>query len=230
MFDQKRILAVIPARGGSKGVPRKNIRLAGGKPLIAWVIEAARNSRYIDKLVLSSDDAEIIGIAEKLGCDVPFVRPPELARDDSPTSDSIIHALNELPGYDYVMVLQPTSPLTSTEDIDESIATCIYSKNKALVSVAEPEKSPYWMFRMGQDKKLEPVFDQKYLKMRRQDLPPVYLPTGSIYMAETEWYLEHQSFYSDSTVGYIISAERILDIDTEKDFKLFELIRQEKSD
>ncbi len=228
MFKNKKILAIIPARGGSKGVPGKNIKLAGGKPLIAWIIEAAKSSIYIDRLMLSSDDNQIISVAKNYGCEVPFVRPSDFAQDDSSASDAILHALNKISGYDYVMLLQPTSPLTITKDIDGCIESCINSKAKATVSVTEPGKSPYWMFNMGSDNTLIPVLGKEYLNMRRQDLPLVYLPTGAIYMAEFDWFLKNRSFYSDSTKGYIIPMERSLDIDSEFDFKLFKILVENK--
>jgi len=224
MFERKKILAIVPARGGSKGVPRKNIKQAGGKPLIAWVIEAAKKSLYIDRLILSSDDDEIIGVAKKHGCEVPFVRPAELAGDNSTASDVILHALEQITGYDYVMLLQPTSPLTETKDIDGCIQFCIESKAKATVSVTEPDKSPYWMFRMGEKNKLEPVLGEKYLNRPRQGLPHVYQPTGAVYIAEKDWFRQNQSFYSDITSGYVIPRERSLDIDSELDFKFFEFM------
>ena len=224
MFNGEKILAVIPARGGSKGVPRKNIKIAGGKPLIAWMIDAAKKSKYIDRLILSSDDNEIIKVAGSFGCDSPFVRPTEFAQDRSTVADVIIHALNKLPGYDYVMLLQPTSPLVLAEDIDGCIEFLISSDAEAAVSVCEPGKNPYWTFAMGQDNTLVTVFGEKYFNRQRQELPLVYMPTGAIYIAGTKWFLENKSFYSDSTSGYLIPAERSLDIDSELDFKVFEAI------
>ena len=224
MFETKKILAVIPARGGSKGVPRKNIKQAGGKPLIAWMIEAAKKSIYIDRLILSSDDDQIISVAKKYDCEVPFVRPAGLAGDNSTASDVILHALEQIAGYDYVMLLQPTSPLTETKDIDGCIKFCIESNAKSTISVTEPDKSPYWMFRMGKKNKLEPVLGEKYLNRPRQGLPHVYLPTGAVYIAETDWFLQKRSFYSDFTSGYVIPNKRSLDIDSELDFKFFELV------
>ncbi|RLC16082.1 MAG: acylneuraminate cytidylyltransferase family protein [Deltaproteobacteria bacterium] len=229
MFKNKKILAIIPARGGSKGVPGKNIKLAGGKPLIAWIIEAAKSSIYIDRLMLSSDDNQIISVAKNYGCEVPFVRPSDLAQDDSSASDAILHALNEISGYDYVMLLQSTSPLTIVKDIDGCIESCIGSNVKSTISVTEPDKSPYWMFSMGKDKRLAPVLGEKYLRRPRQELPIVYIPTGAIYIAEIEWFLKNKSFYSDSTSGYIIPQDRSLDIDTRLDFKIFETIVNNKS-
>lgn len=224
MFKKKKILAVIPARGGSKGVPRKNIKFAGGKPLIAWMIEAAKKSEYIDRLILSSDDQEIIETAKSFGCEVPFIRPSELAQDDSASSDTVIHTLNKIPGYDYVMLLQPTSPLTTGEDIDGCIKLCIHSNAKSVVSVTKPDKSPYWMFKMGSHNILEPVLGGKYLQKRRQDLPSIYMPNGAIYIAESHCFLDHKSFYSDSTAGYEMPQERSLDIDSDIDFALFEVV------
>ncbi|MCP3872945.1 MAG: acylneuraminate cytidylyltransferase family protein [Desulfobacteraceae bacterium] len=224
MFKEKKILAVITARGGSKGVHRKNIKLAGGKPLIAWMINAAKKSKYIDRLILSSDDSEIISVAQNLGCDAPFVRPLELAQSKSSVSDVIIHALNKLQGFDYVMLLQPTSPLTITEDIDGCVDFCINSKAYSVVSVTEPQKNPYWTFTMGDDNNLAPVFEQKYFNMQRQELPSVYTPTGAIYIAQSKWFLKNKSFYSELTKGYFIPKERSLDIDSELDFKVFETI------
>ena len=224
MFRQKKILAVIPARGGSKGVPRKNIRPAGGKPLIAWMIAAAKGSGYIDRLILSSDDTEIIETAKKFNCDVPFIRPAELARDDSSASDVILHALENIPGFDYVMLLQPTSPLTQSCDIDSCIASCISSQAPAAVSVTTPGKNPYWMFRMEKGDTLVPLHGKSYLQQPRQKLPSVVVPTGAVYIAEAQWFLMHRSFYSDATKGVVIPEERSIDIDTELDLKLFELI------
>lgn len=224
MLKNKKILAIIPARGGSKGVPGKNIKQAGGKPLIAWIIEAAKQSIYIDRLILSSDDDEIIRVAQIYGCEVPFVRPPDLAQDDSSASDVVLHALRQIPGYDYVMLLQPTSPLTQTQDIDGCIEFCINSNASASVSLTKPDKSPYWMFNMGADNQLLPVLGETYLNRPRQELPEVYMPNGAIYIAEFEWFLKNRSFYSDSTLGFLIPQERSLDIDSEWDFKFFELI------
>ncbi|WDP89762.1 MAG: acylneuraminate cytidylyltransferase family protein [Desulfobacter sp.] len=224
MFDQMKILGVIAARGGSKGVPRKNVRRAGGKPLIAWMIEAAGRSRLMDRLILSSDDSEIIRVAGQYGCEAPFVRPAHLARDESSVSDVIVHAMESVPGYDFVMLLQPTSPLTRAEDIDGCIESCINSSSDAMVSVTQVDKSPYWMFHMDGTAMLKPVLGERYLNKRRQDLPVSYLPSGAIYMARSSWFMANRSFYSDTTRGYVVPAERSLDIDTESDLRYFDWI------
>src|SRR5690606_9725040 len=126
MFGDKKVLGLITARGGSKGIPRKNIKLLGGKPLIAWTIDAALKSRYIDRLILSSDDNEIISIAKSLNCDVPFVRPSELATEISSSMDVVLHALDHVGEFfDFLLLLQPTSPFRTSEDIDAIIESCI---------------------------------------------------------------------------------------------------------
>ena len=224
MFNGKKILAVIVARGGSKGVPRKNIKMAGGKPLIAWMIDAGKQSKYLDKLIVSSDDDEIISVAKSYGCDAPFVRPAEFARDHTTVDDVIIHAMESIPGSDYVMALQPTSPLIIGKDIDGCIDFCINSKAGSVVAVCEPDKNSYWTFTMGKGNTLLPVFEQKYFKQQRQELPIVYMPTGAIKMAESKWFFENKSFYADATMGYITPKDRSLDIDTELDFKMFETL------
>ncbi len=121
MIDEKKILAVIPARGGSKGVPRKNIRDLAGKPLIAWTIEAAKKSKYIDRLILSSEDPEIIAVAKSYGCEVPFVRKIELAQDDTPGIEVVLDAVQRCLGYTHVLLLQPTSPFRTHKHIDDLI-------------------------------------------------------------------------------------------------------------
>jgi len=224
MIAGKKVLGVIPARGGSKGVPRKNIREVGGKPLIAWTIEESKKSKYIDRLILSSEDEEIIRVARERGCDVPFVRPAELARDDTPGVEPVLHALRELPGYDYVVLLQPTSPLRSVEDIDACIEKCIKMKLKTCVSVTESDKSPYWMYLLDNEGKMQPFVKTPTLITRRQDLPKVYALNGAVYVAERKYLFEERSFLTEETMGYVMSPERSLDLDTEIDMKLFELM------
>lgn len=222
MKKEYSILAVITARGGSKGVPGKNIKMAGGKPLIAWMIEAAKGTKLIDRLILSSDDTDIIKVAEEWGCEVPFVRPAALAMDESLTIDVVLHALDMIPGYDYVVLLQPTSPLTKPEHIDGCIRQCIESEAKTLVSVCEAAKSPYWMFKKDDAHLLTPFLGQKYLNKRRQDLPKAYIPTGAIYMADVEWLRAKRSFYTEQTAGYVVDEKYAIDIDTLTDFQIFE--------
>ncbi|WP_205451066.1 cytidylyltransferase domain-containing protein [Salinibacter ruber] len=149
MINGQSVLGVILARGGSKGLPRKNIRDLAGKPLIAWTIEAGHESEYLDRLILSSDDEEIMTVAEEHGCEVPFRRPDELAQDDTPSMDALLHALNQVESHDYVVLLQPTSPLRTADDIDATIARCHQNEGMPCVTVTETDKPPQWMFTLG---------------------------------------------------------------------------------
>lgn len=218
MIHNKKVLAVIPARGGSKGVPRKNIRLLNGKPLIAWTIEAAKKSKYIDRLILSSEDKEIIKIAEAYGCEAPFIRPTHLALDETPGIDPILHALGEVTGYDYIVLLQPTSPLRATNDIDNCIERLIEKNASSCVSVTESNTSPYWMYTLNENGRMKQFVNHETLPVRRQDLPQVFALNGAVYVAEIEWLRKTESFLTEETVAYIMPRGRSYDIDTEEDF------------
>src|SRR5262245_50403921 len=147
MIDSQKILALITARGGSKGLPRKNVLDLAGKPLLAWSVEAARASRYIDRLILSSDDDEIMDVAKQYGCEVPFRRPKDLATDGAPTSPAVVHALDAIgEAFDYVVVLQPTSPLRTAADIDGAIELCHVRRASTCVSMTETSKPSEWMY------------------------------------------------------------------------------------
>lgn len=222
MFNGLSVLGVIPARGGSKGVRRKNLRTVAGKPLIAWTIEEAKKSKYIDRLILSSEDEEIINVAKSWGCEVPFVRPQELAQDETPGIEPVLHALRLLPAYDYIVLLQPTSPLRSVEDIDGCIKQCLEYRANACVSVTEPDKNPYWMYTLDADGKMVPLIDLKDFPVRRQDLPKVYALNGAVYVARCDWLLETRSFLTRETIAYPMPTERSIDVDTEFDLILAE--------
>lgn len=227
MIDNKKVLAIIPARGGSKGVPRKNIKHLAGKPLIAWTIEVAKKSKYIDRLILSSENDGIIKVAKEYQCDVPFVRPSNLAKDETPGIDPILHAVDKLPGYDYVVLLQPTSPLRNESDIDLSIEKLIQNDGSSVVTVTESEESPYWMYELGNDEKMTPILKIKDIPKRRQDIPKSYVLNGAVYVSTTEKLLEEKAFLHKETIAQIMPRERSLDIDTEIDFRLCELMMSE---
>ncbi|MBD3920701.1 acylneuraminate cytidylyltransferase family protein [Paenibacillus sp. PR3] len=218
MIQGKKVLGIIPARGGSKGVPMKNTRLFNGKPLIAWAIEAAKRSRYLDRVIVSSDNEDIMRIAREWDGDVPEARPEELARDDSTSIDVVLHLLDQFPGYDYVVLLQPTSPFRTTADIDGCIQMCLTTGAPAAVSVTEPEQSPYWMFKLNSAGRLDPLVQRESTVLRRQDLPTVYSLNGAVYVASVEWFQQSKAFVTDQTVGYVMDQDRSLDIDTEQDF------------
>jgi len=230
MIDQKRVLGVIPARGGSKGIPRKNLRVVLGKSLIAWTIDEAKKSRYIDRLILSSEDAEIIRIARESGCDVPFVRPPELADDDTPGIEPVLHALEQLPEYDYVVLLQPTSPLRTSEDIDGCLELCEQQGAPACVSVRRSRENPYWTFRIGPDGCMSPVVSNGNHSGRRQDYPIFFVLNGAVYVCRPDWLKRTRAFVAADTIAYVMPEERSLDIDEEKDFRCFVSLIQGKLD
>jgi len=223
VIGAKKVLAIIPARGGSKGVPRKNIREVAGKPLIAWTILEARKSMYIDRIIVSTDDQEISDVAQQWGCEIPFMRPEHLAQDNTPGIEPVIHAIESLPGYDYVVLLQPTSPLRTIEDIDGCIELCASKVACSCVSVTEPDKNPYWMFTIDVHGKMQPLLEGKTLISRRQDLPAVYALNGAVYVADAKSIVETRSFITDDTVPYIMSKNNSIDVDTETDLIVAEI-------
>lgn len=223
MIDGRTVLALIPARGGSKGVPRKNIRLLADKPLIAWSIEEARESRYIDRLVLSTDDDDIMNVAQAWNCEV-LKRPAHLAQDDTPGIAPVLHALTQLVAYDYVVLLQPTSPFRTATDIDGCIAACSQKGWKVCVAVVEQTKSPYWLYFL-EDERLEPFLAADRVE-RRQDSPKLYALSGAVYVAESAWLEHSKSFLTPETRGYLLSPLHSLDIDSEDDFTLAEALKR----
>ena len=227
MIAGQRVLAVIPARGGSKGIPGKNLRTAAGRPLIVWTIEAARGAPSIDLAIVSTDDDSIATVASAAGCLVPFKRPKDLASDTATTTDVVIHALDHFPDYQVVMVLQPTSPLRSADQIEAAVGLFAESGAPACVSVRAVDDSPYWMYRMHADGRLDPVIDSPALICRRQDLPAVYSLNGAIYIAKTDWFRRTRSFLSRETIGFPMPTHSSLDIDTQSDFDEFQRIVSE---
>lgn len=227
--NTKEVLAIILARGGSKGIPGKNIKKIRGKPLIAYSIEAAQKAKYITRIVLSTDDEAIARVAEDYGAEVPFLRPPELATDKAKSNDAIIHALkwlNDNEGYqpDYIVLLQPTSPLRRGEDIDKAMRKLIQVDADSLVSICEVDKSPYWMRIIDGEGYLQPFIKSDKEYSSRQDLPDIYVLNGAIYIAKRDIFLQNGGFMSDKTLPYIMPRERSVDIDDMLDWKLTELL------
>jgi CMP-N,N'-diacetyllegionaminic acid synthase len=230
VIDGRSILAIIPARGGSKGVPRKNLRQLAGKPLIAWTIDAAKAAQHIDRVILSSDDDEIIATAQMFGCEVPFVRPRELGDDHVPTAAVIAHALEHLPAYDYVILLQPTSPLRAVSDIETAIEQCVASGAAAVVSVCEAEHHPAWMYYLDDTMKMQPALPALARPTRRQELRPCYRLNGAIYVFQTTWFLRSLSFVDEHTRAFVMPLERSIDIDSEQELTLCELLMKGRRD
>jgi len=223
---ETKILAIIPARGGSKTIPRKNIKLLNGKPLIYYTIKESIKSKYLGRIIVSTEDKEISEISKKYGAEV-IERPEELAKDETPTIDVIFHVLQVIKAENFepglVVLLQPTSPLRNAQDIDNAIELFLKNDCESVVSVCEAEHSPYWSFEI-ENRYLKPIFGGKYLNMRRQDLPKVYTPNGAIYVSTPEILRKYKSFYCSKTIPYIMPPERSVDIDNEIDFMLAELL------
>lgn len=223
MIQGKSVLAIIPARGGSKGVPRKNIRVVGGKPLIAYSIEAARLSSCVDRVILSTDDAEIAQVAAHYDCEIPFMRAPELAGDEARSADVVLDALARCPGFDYFVLLQPTSPLRSAADIDACATACLSAKAPVCVSVSEAKESPFWMYRISSGQHLTPILPPTNVG-RRQDLETIYSLNGAVYFAETSSFIQNKTFLNPSTIAHVMPPERSVDIDTFADFRFLEFL------
>lgn len=222
MLSGKKILAVIAARGGSKGLPRKNLRNLAGKPLIAWSILEAQKSRFIDSLIVSSEDDEILSVAQEWGAEVPFIRPAELAQDDTPGTAAVMHAVLELPGFDLVVLLQPTSPLRTALDIDLCIKLAVSNQAVSAVSVTQTEKSAYWTCTIDQASRINFLFDEKAMQQRRQQLPETFVLNGAVYVADIQWFKQSNKLVSDDTLCYEMPRARSIDIDSEIDFVMCE--------
>ena len=224
------LLAIIPARGGSKGIPRKNIKPLAGKPLIGWSIDSAKQATCINRIIVSTEDEEIASVARELGADVPYMRPAELAVDETPGISPVWHAIEQLPEHDWVLLLQPTSPLRSAEDIDGIWQFCQERSAPSAVSVCEVGKHPYWMYQRNAAQRLEPFIKGRPNVTRRQDLPPAYALNGALYLARIDWLLEQQNFIGPETLGYIMPPERSVDLDTLQDWRWVEFLIEQTND
>jgi len=221
------LLALISARGGSKGIPRKNIKPLAGKSLIGWTIDAARQSSYIDRIVVTTEDDEIASLSRELGADVPFMRPPELAADDTPGIAPVLHAVDQLPDFEWVLLLQPTSPLRTQADIDGIWEFCMAHGAPSAVSLSDASKHPYWMYRRDTSHRLQPLIADRPNVTCRQDLPKAYAVNGALYLAKTNWLQKTGEFITSETLGYLMPSERSIDLDTHMDWKLAECLIRE---
>lgn len=219
------ILALIPARGGSKGVPGKNIKHLAGKPLIQYSIDVAKQSNYCKEVLVSTDDENIAKIAKDLGANIPFMRPDNLAADASPTLPVIQHALHHYKEnnihFDAVCLLQPTSPFRTVAFLDKAIETFIEKKTDCLVSVQEVPHhyNPHWTFLADDNEQLHIATGEQQIIPRRQELPKAYHRDGSIYITKTDVLLEQNSLYGNS-ISYIVSSpEWYVNIDTLEDWQ-----------
>jgi len=220
-------LALIPARGGSKGIPRKNIRELAGKPLIAWTIQAALAAEGVERVVVSTEDEEIAEVARNWGAETPFLRPAELASDTAPGIAPVLHAIDHLPGHDSLILLQPTSPLRSAVQIEGLLSFAAEREASSVVSVCEVEEHPSWMFRKDSDGMLAPYAGLEEAT-RRQDLPSLYSLNGAMYWVRTDWLRETRSLVGEGTLGFSMDAESSTDIDTMLDWRVAELLMTER--
>lgn len=217
------LLALIPARGGSKGILRKNIRLFCGKPLLQWAIDAALNASCVDQVVVSTDDLEIAEVAKAGGAAVPFLRPAELATDTAPTIALVLHALEQLPQVSDVLLLQPTSPLRTSTDIEAIVALRQQAGRESAVALTPSAKHPAWMYSLSQVDQLVPLLQLDGAHCRQQ-LPPAYVLNGALFLANRNFLIREQSFIRDDTVGYVMPAERSADIDNPLDWQWAEFL------
>lgn len=226
-MSERRILGLVPARGGSKGLPGKNVRALASRPLIAWTIAAALDSSVLSDLVVSTDDREIAAAAAEAGARV-LERPAELATDDAPMMAVVHHALaavaDDTRPFTHVMLLQPTSPLRAAEDIRAAVARLDETGGEAIVSVCEAEHSPLLANTLPEDGSMAHFIRPEVARSPRQALGSYYRLNGAIYLASREFLGSHESFIGEGTFAYVMPPERSVDIDTELDFRIAEAL------
>jgi CMP-N-acetylneuraminic acid synthetase len=223
--SQLRVLGLIPARGGSKGVPRKNLRLLCGKPLLQYTAESALAAQHLSRVMLSTEDEEIAELGRRCGLEVPFLRPGELARDETPMLPVAIHAMQFLEAvgdrFDALCLLQPTNPLRRPEEIDGCIKLLGESNADAVVTVlpVPAEYNPHWVYFETPEGGLRLSTGETAPLPRRQELPPAFHREGSIYVTRRDVLVERKSFYGDRLVGYPMDPARSVNIDTMDDWE-----------
>lgn len=224
MINNRRVIAIIPARGGSKGVPQKNIRVICGKPLIVWTIEKALKSRFIDELIVTTDDDEIARISAAAGASVPFRRPPELATDTAPTMAAIEHALDHFRSergqvFEYVVLLEPTSPLREDDDVDRMLQRLDDMRDAydSIISVGEVAEHPSIVKRLAGDS-LAPFCPELQTTTRRQDNEAAYFPYAVGYIAKTSSLAAERTFYGKRATHFRIKRYQKYEIDDPYDF------------
>lgn len=224
------ILGLIPARGGSKGIPGKNIRLLAGKPLITHTIHTALKSELIDRVMVSTDSEEIANISKKAGAEVPFLRPNNLAEDDTPMLSVIKHCLEQITAMnwhpDILILLQATSPFRKTQHLDNAIEKFLESSVTCLISVRRVNDNPYWM-KVIKGKFISPFIENTHNFHLRQSLPIIYIPNGAIYIWKTSYILNSNQLLPSDTIAYEMDDYSSLDLDNEMDWKFAEFLIKE---
>lgn len=227
MYKDKRILAIIPARGGSKGIPRKNIRMLAGKPLIAYSILSGLQSNYIDRLIVSTDDAEISEVARSLGAEAPFTRPAELASDTAKSLPVMQHAIRfceeqEGKNYDFIVLLEPTGPMRIIQDIEGAIEKAIDTNADSVVGLMELEDANPIRVKKIVNDHIECFCMPEPEGLRRQDQEKAYLRNGSIYVFKRDNLIHNNSLWGKESRPYVMPRERSVNIDEESDFLVAE--------
>lgn len=231
MINGYRVLAIIPARKGSKGIPGKNIKIMNGKPLIVWTIEQAKKSRYIDKILVSTDCNEIKKISEKAGAKVPYIRPKELSGDKAKTVDVASHAVeylekNEKEKYEIMLLLEPTSPLRAEEDIDNAIEKIISNDNiEAVISIGKMSDHPVLAKRIDGES-IKPYFGVNDIESRRQDLTEAYFPYGVVYAIKTKVFEQKKTFYPENQSYIELEDWQCFELDKRWDWVCIEAIME----
>ncbi len=225
-------LGLIPAKGGSTRLAKKNIRLLGGKPLIAWAAEAARGSGVIDRLILSTEDEAVAEAARALNVEVPFMRPPELARDPAGVVEVALHALDMLEQandfYDTLIIMLPTCPFRTAEDIKAAFDLFVQKDRPFLMSVAEYTHTPFSAYRLDGEDGLEPVFPE-YLDRRSQTMPKAFRPNGAVHVLDVPRFRTAEDYVAQPLVGYVMPRERSIDIDTDADLREASFLLSERA-
>lgn len=230
----KVMIAIVPARGGSKGLPGKNIKELCGKPLIAYTIQAALEAEGIDRVVVTTDDEEIANVAKKYGAEIPFMRPAELAGDTASAVDVYLHAVSFLEkeegkAIDKFMVLLPTAPLRNGSDIEQALRQFEETHAETLVSMKEAETPISWYYEMDDSGKVKNLgINAENAVSNRQVNDSYYVPNGAIYILDTKLLKERRTYYNDNTVAYVMSAENSIDIDCQLDFMIAQLLLEKR--
>lgn len=226
---KEKILAIIPARSGSKGLKDKNIKMMNGKPLIAYTIEAAQNSKIFEDIIISTDSEKYAEIAKKYGGSVPYLRDKKLANDNAKSSDVILDILNRVEKkYDSFILLQPTSPLRTEKNIIEAYEIYLEKKANSVVSVCEMEHSPLWANILTEERRMDSFLKGIAVNRNRQELEIYYRINGALYIANVEYFKKYQDFYYKDSYAYIMEKENSIDIDDELDFKIAEHLIKNK--
>jgi CMP-N,N'-diacetyllegionaminic acid synthase len=227
-MSKSKCIAIIPARGGSKGLVNKNIKFLCGKPLIAWTIEAALQCEFITKVIVNTDSKNIAKIALKYGAEVPFIRPSELGDDSATSSDVIQHTVEQLQlENETILLLQPTSPLRTKTHISEAFKKFTKDCSDSLVSISPLDKNPLWSYWLDNNK-ITPVCETEKVSTLRQDLPPAYALNGAIYIFTVDFFKKNNAFFNNKSNHFIMNKSSSIDIDDKIDFELAKIIMEQK--